>query len=65
MTAKSNAMTGLIGTGMAAAPSVVDKPFYESDLWLSAVAIMGMVVLVLTAINAIVSLKKQLKKRGK
>lgn len=49
----------VIGSGMAAGPA-----FYESSIWLSCVAILGITVLVLTAANGILALRKNLKWNG-
>lgn len=67
MSDKGNAITGIIGLGMSTAPSVVDKPFYETDLWLSSMAVMGMVLLVLSIINGFLSFRRKrrdMKKNG-
>ncbi len=53
-----------IGGSMAAGPAMVDVPFYESNIWLSCVAILGMTVLVLAAANGILTIRKKLKSDG-
>lgn len=53
-----------IGSSMAAGPAMVDVPFYESSVWLSCVAILGITVLALTAANAILTLRKNIKWTG-
>ena len=57
-------VTGLvIGGGMATAPALVDVPFYESTSWLSAIAIMGMTVLAITAIHGLLKIRREFKWR--
>ena len=53
---KQDVLLAAIGTTMGVAPSIVDKPFYESSMWLGSVAIAGMTLLVLSAINAAIRL---------
>jgi len=62
---KAEAAGLIIGGGMAAGPAMVDIPFYESNTWLSAVAILGITVLAITALNAILTLKRNLKWDGR
>lgn len=48
---------------MAAGPAVVEVPFYESEIWLSCVAIIGFVVLLMTGVRAFLDIVNGLKKR--
>jgi len=57
MTQKVNTVSGIIGSGMAAGPA-----FYESTAWLSTVAILGMIVLILASVNSVITLKRNLKR---
>lgn len=58
-------VTGLVvGGGMATAPALVDVPFYESTSWLSAIAIMGMIVLAITAIHGLFKIRREFKWNG-
>jgi len=52
---------GVIGISMAVGPSVVAQPFYETNIWLSIVALLGITVLCLGAINGIIKLRRNLK----
>jgi hypothetical protein len=56
----SNTILATTGTGLALSPA-----FYETPEWMGAVAILGMVVLILTAINAAFSFKRNMKWNGK
>ncbi len=54
----------IVGGGMATAPALVDVPFYESSTWLSAIAIMGMFVLAVTAIHGLLKIRREFKWNG-
>lgn len=64
MNQKADVVGLVVGGGMAAGPAMVNVPFYESNTWLSAVAILGITVLALTALNAILNLRRNLKWDG-
>ena len=62
MSAKIEVPAVIIGTTLAAGPAVLEKvPFYESTAWLSAVAVLGGFVLLVTAVNSGINLSKRLK----
>jgi hypothetical protein len=65
----SNTILATTGTGLALSPAFYETPespaFYETPEWMGAVAILGMVVLILTAINAAFSFKRNMKWNGK
>jgi len=52
---------GLIGTSMAVGPSMAAPHFYETNTWLSAIAIVGAIVLCLALINGVVTLRRNIK----
>lgn len=54
----------VVGSSMAAAPGIVDIPFYESDFWLGAIAITGFLVLLATGIKVTLDIKDRLKWDG-
>lgn len=56
MNQKFNPIAGVVGSGMAAGPA-----FYETTIWLSTVAILGIVVLVLAGVNSVMTLRRNLK----
>jgi hypothetical protein len=60
MSQKTDSAAGLIGAGMAGGPALA-VPFYESGTWLAGVAILGMVVLALSAVNAFFTFKKNIR----
>ena len=60
MSQKASTAAGIIGSGMAVGPA-----FYESTAWLSGIAILGLTVLILTAANGLLTLRRNLKWDGK
>lgn len=64
MNQKTDVVGLVVGGGMAAGPAMVNVPFYESNTWLSVVAILGITVLALTALNAILNLRRNIKWDG-
>ena len=56
----NNAVVAAGASIAAAAPTIV-RPFYETPEWMGALAVLGMSVLLLTAINAVFVLRKNLK----
>ena len=61
MSTNSNLGLTATGVGMAAGPSVVDIPFYESEVWLTCIAIIGFIVLILTGFRAAIDIAKGLR----
>ncbi len=55
MSAKAETTVALTGGGMATGPAIATKlaPFYESELWLGAIAILGAVLITVSLVNAI------------
>ena len=49
---KQDIVLAATGVTLGAAPGLIEQPFYESTFWMGAVAIAGMTLLVLSAINA-------------
>jgi len=54
----------ILGGGLATAPALVDIPFYESSTWLGSIAIMGMVVLTVTALHGLLKVRREIKWNG-
>ena len=63
MSQKTDAVMAETGISMAAGPAMVDKPFYESFTWLAVVAALGIFVLSVSAINGVMTLRDNIKKR--
>jgi phosphate/sulfate permease len=61
MSTQTSIAGAVVGSGLAAGPSMVDVPFYETNMWLSAIAVLGVTVLVLTGLNVVLSIRKKLK----
>lgn len=57
-----NATALVVGSALATAPAVMNTPFYQSELWLSFIAVLGATVLVLTIINGVRTLIRNKKK---
>ncbi len=64
MSGKTDIGSVVVGSSMAAGPSLVHIPFYQDETWLAAVAITGFVVLILTGINVTLNIRKTLKWNG-
>jgi len=61
----TGSLSGLIvGGGMAAAPAMVDMPFYESQFWLGTIAVTGFIVLLGTGVKIGLDIRKNLKWDG-
>lgn len=58
----SSAAGLLVGGALATAPAVMNTPFYQSEIWLGFIAILGATVLVLTIINGVRTLIRNKKK---
>jgi len=52
-----NGALGVTGATAAASPA-----FYETDVWIATVAILGFIVLILTVINGLFQLRRNLNK---
>ncbi len=64
MSGKTDVGSVIVGSSMAAGPSLVSTPFYQTETWLAVVAIIGFVVLILTGINVALNIRKTLKWNG-
>ena len=57
LSVRAETATGLMGAGMATGPAVVSKvkdvPFYETETWLGAIAILGATLIIVSLVNAI------------
>ncbi len=65
MSGKTDIGSVVVGSSMAAGPSLVSTPFYQTETWLAVVAITGFVVLILTGLNIALNIRKTLKWNGK
>ena len=60
MSQQTNAMAGTVGAAMASGPALA-MPFYESSWWLSGVAILGIIILLFTALNSVLTFRENLR----
>lgn len=73
MNPKADIPLGAVGVAMGIGPSMVDQqalvnplldvPFYETRAWLSTIAALGMLVIVISLANGIINIKRSFKNR--
>lgn len=62
MTQRTDSVGAFVGASMAVGPAAV-TPFYETEWWMGAVAVLGMAVLVLSLVNAILTLRAKRRRK--